>query len=239
VGITVVQIAWIALIFGAPAAWVVPGFALLVFVELAIPVFSEHRAPTPWHRGHISERYGLLTIIVLGESILAATLAIESAVAAGGMTPVLAEIVVGGLLIVFSMWWLYFYRPVEDLLTSLTGAIIWGYGHYFIFAAAAAVGAGLAVEVDYATGHATIGAVAAGLSVAIPVAVYLVGLWYLHQVRCPDVPTTVWAPLTACLVLLTPFTGHGVLLTGCLLALLLAGKLAAFRREPPGGPYRA
>jgi hypothetical protein len=66
-----------------------------------------------------------------------------------------------------------------------------------------------------------------------------VGLWYLHQVRCPDVPTTVWAPLTACLVLLTPFTGHGVLLTGCLLALLLAGKLAAFRREPPGGPYRA
>jgi low temperature requirement protein LtrA len=238
-GIAILQFAWVALMFLAPPGWILPGFALLVIGELAVPILAERSAPTPWHRGHIAERYGLLTIIVLGESVLAASTALDSATAAGGLTPVLGEIIVGGLLIVFSMWWLYFYRPVEDLLTSLTGAIIWGYGHYFIFAAAAAVGAGLAVEVDYATGHATIGAVAAGLSVAIPVAVYLVGLWYLHQVRCPDVPTTVWAPLTACLVLLTPFTGHGVLLTGCLLALLLAGKLAAFRREPPGGPYRA
>ena len=42
------------------------------------------------------------------------------------------------------MWWVYFDRPVHDLLTSVRKAFVWGYGHYFIFASAAAVGAGLA-----------------------------------------------------------------------------------------------
>ena len=40
-------------------------------------------APTTWHPHHIAERYGLLTLIVLGESILAATGAVQSALASG------------------------------------------------------------------------------------------------------------------------------------------------------------
>lgn len=35
----------------------------------------------PWHAEHISERYGLFMIIVLGESVLAASLAIQRAIA--------------------------------------------------------------------------------------------------------------------------------------------------------------
>ena len=34
-------------------------------------------AGTPWHPGHIDERYGLFTLIVLGECIAAATVAIH------------------------------------------------------------------------------------------------------------------------------------------------------------------
>ena len=79
------------------------------------------------------------------------------------------------------MWWVYFDRPVHDLLTSLRKAIVWGYGHYLVFAAAAAVGAGLAVNVDQATHHAKVSAVGAGAAVAIPVAVYLLCLWVLHD----------------------------------------------------------
>ena len=105
-------------------------------------------APTTWHPHHIAERYGLLTLIVLGESILAATIAVQAALSSGEALSSLVPLIVGGLLIVYSMWWMYFDRPVHDLLTSLRKAIIWGYGHYFVFASAAAVGAGLAVSVD-------------------------------------------------------------------------------------------
>ena len=43
-----------------------------------------------WHPHHIAERYGLLTLIVLGESILAATVAIQVALAAGERLSALA-----------------------------------------------------------------------------------------------------------------------------------------------------
>ena len=46
---------------------------MLAALELPVPVWAERAAPTPWHPHHIAERYGLLTLIVLGESMLAAT----------------------------------------------------------------------------------------------------------------------------------------------------------------------
>ena len=148
---------------GFQSLWV-PGFLLLAALELVVPIWAERTTPTSWHPHHISERYGLLTLIVLGESILSATLAVQSALSSGEALPALTPLIIGGLLIVFSMWWVYFDRPVHDLLTSFRKAIVWGYGHYLVFAAAAAVGAGLAVNVDYATHHSKIGAAAAGRS---------------------------------------------------------------------------
>ena len=38
-----------------------------------MPMWAESAERTSWHPGHIAERYGLFTIIVLGESVLAAT----------------------------------------------------------------------------------------------------------------------------------------------------------------------
>ncbi len=89
----------------------------------------------------------------------------------------------GGLLVVYSFWWLYFERPGHEVLTSPRAAFLWGYGHYFVFGAAAAVGAGLAVSVDHVTHQGEISDVAAGAAVAVPVAVYLVCLWFAP---CPS-----------------------------------------------------
>jgi hypothetical protein len=50
-----------------------------------------------------------------------------------------------------------------------------------IFAAAAAVGAGLAVAADHAAGRAHIGHAAAAAAVLVPVSLYLVALWLVHQ----------------------------------------------------------
>jgi low temperature requirement protein LtrA len=225
-GITILQIAWVGMLW-IPHLWV-PGFLALAALELAVPIFAERTAPTSWHPHHISERYGLLTLIVLGESILSATLAVQSALASGEALPALIPLIIGGLLIVFSMWWVYFDRPVHDLLTSFRKAIVWGYGHYVVFAAAAAVGAGLAVNVDYATHHAKIGAAAAGAAVAIPVAIYLLCLWFLHD-RPEYRATRAYGPIAAGAVLLAPLTGYGVLMTGIILATLVAAKLVLRR----------
>ena len=80
-GITVLQLAWIAVLF-VPGIWI-PAFLTLAALELALPVWAEGVAPTTWHPHHIAERYGLLTLIVLGESILAATIAVQSALSSG------------------------------------------------------------------------------------------------------------------------------------------------------------
>jgi len=225
-GIALLQVAWVALLF-APSL-VLPVFVVLVALELALPVWAERAAAITWHPHHIAERYGLLTLIVLGETILAATVAVQQAVTSGEALSSLAPIVIGGLLIVYSMWWFYFDRPVHDLLTSLRKAIVWGYGHYLVFAAAAAVGAGLTVAVDRATHHATIGAVGAGAAVAIPVATFVLCLWFLHD-RPEYGQTRYYGPVAAALVLLTPFTRHAVLLTGVILASMLALKLFVLR----------
>jgi low temperature requirement protein LtrA len=170
----------------------------------------------------------LLTLIVLGESIFAATVAVQAALASGEALSPLLPIIIGGLLIAYSMWWMYFDRPVHDLLTSLNTAIVWGYGHYLVFAAAAAVGAGLAVSVDQATHHAKIGAVGAGVAVAVPVAVFLLCLWYLHN-RPEYRQSRSFGPIAAGLVLLTPFSGQAALLTGAILASLVGIKLVLHR----------
>jgi low temperature requirement protein LtrA len=222
IGITIMQIAWIALLL--VPSWM-PGFLLCAAGELAVPIWAERAVPTTWHPHHIAERYGLLTLIVLGESILAATVAVQSALSSGEAGSSLAPVVVGGLLIAYSIWWMYFDRPAHGLLVSLRKAIKWGYGHYAIFAAAAAVGAGLAVSVDQATHHAEIGTTAAGAAVAIPVAAFLLALWFLHD--HPEYGRTrALGPIAAALVLLTPFTGHAVPLTGAILATLVAVKHA-------------
>jgi low temperature requirement protein LtrA len=226
-GITVLQVAWVAMLL-IPHLWL-PGFLIFGALELVVPVWAERAAPTTWHPHHIAERYGLLTLIVLGESILAATVAVQSALASGEAIATLVPLIAGGLLIVYAMWWVYFDRPVHDLLTSLRKAIVWGYGHYVVFGAAAAVGAGLAVGVDHATHHANVDGVVAGASVAVPVAVYLMCLWFLHD-RPEYRRTRLLGPLAAVLVLLTPFTGRAVPLTGGILAALVAAKLVMRRR---------
>jgi low temperature requirement protein LtrA len=239
-GISVLQIAWIALLF-APASWWLVGVILLALAELAVPAWAERAAATPWHPGHIIERYGLFTIIVLGESILAASLGIQSAVAPGAISLDLILNILGGLLIIFCLWWIYFDRPLFRLSGLSRWAFLWGYGHLFIFAAAAAVGAGLAVEFDQSAHQTELGQFGAGMAVAAPVALYLLVLWILHT-RSPGLTRLqIWLiPITAGLILLTPFSnGRAAPLTGLLLVAALVVKYTdRYRRMDPGRGHR-
>ena len=180
-GITVLQVAWVASLLLPPARGC-RRFLLLAAAELVVPVWAESRASRP--RG---TRITSPSATACSRSSCWASrfwrrrVAIQTALAAGGTLLALLPLIVGGLLTVYSMWWMYFDRPVHDLLTNLRKAMLWGYGHYFVFASAAAVGAGLAVAVDQASHHAEISSVAAGFAVAVPVTVFIASLWLLHD----------------------------------------------------------
>jgi low temperature requirement protein LtrA len=129
------------------------------------------------------------------------------------------------------MWWLYFERRNDELLTTLRHAFTWGYGHYFVWAAAAAVGAGLAITIDQAQGEAVIGAGGAGASVAIPLAIYVLGVWVLLDLPYWSSRSQRVAGLVAAAaILLTPLTAQPVLLAGLVMAALITFKVAIRER---------
>lgn len=179
VGVSFAQVCWVVLLFlpHGVQTWLQ---LLFVAVELVVPTLAERSYQTSWHAGHIAERYGLFTLIVLGETVAAATVAVQSGLNDHGGPGRLLPIAAGGLLVCFSAWWIYFARPVEEYLRSNRQGFLWGYGHYLVFLSAAAIGAGLEVAVEQATGAAEISAELAGAVVAVPTAVFLFVVWVLH-----------------------------------------------------------
>lgn len=221
-GVTAVQVAWVGRL-ALPDEWLVPALLALVAADLLVPVWAERHSPTTWHPHHITERYSQFTMIVLGASVLAATVAVQVAIDTGQQDAALLSLAGAGLVIVFSMWWLYFDQPAHDLLTTLRRGFRWAYGHYFVFASAAAVGAGLAVRIDHETHTAHLPMIAAGYATALPVAVFLLAVWVLqirpHRRRGP---LAVAFPATAALVLATPIGPAPVQATAVLTAALVA-----------------
>jgi low temperature requirement protein LtrA len=233
VGITFIQVLWL-LRLALPDPWLTPAFLILVVGELLVPIVAERAegGPTTYHPHHIAERYGLFTIIVLGESVAAATVAVRTGLDTGTYRSALVSLAVAGLVIVFALWWLYFDRSAHGLLTSLRTSILWGYGHYFIFASAAAVGAGLAVAVDYVTQHTDISGTLAGYAVAVPVAVYLLFVWLLHIRPHQRGVLLIAYPLVAALTLLTPLGPAPLAMIAALLVVLVAITVTLGRRVP-------
>ncbi|HVW41133.1 MAG TPA: low temperature requirement protein A [Amycolatopsis sp.] len=230
-GVSIVQVGWI-LRLALPDSWFLPSFLVLVVAELAVPAWAERATMTTWHPHHIAERYSLFTLIVLGESVLAATSAIQEALSSGHSVGKLIAIAAAGLVIVFCMWWLYFDQPGHRRLEQLS-SWVWGYGHYVIFAAAAAVGVGLEIAVDHDTHTAHLGDLAAGMAITVPVALYLLSVWVLHiGPRNECRPIAIAFPLVSVLVLAVSFTPIAVYLTALLAAALVATVVIATHDHP-------
>ncbi|GGQ65898.1 membrane protein [Streptomyces althioticus] len=232
------QIGWLGLLALPEAGrpWV---FLVMALLEMAVPLYAERAHPTPWHPRHIAERYGLLTLIVLGETIAAATVAVKSGIdeheALGELLPIAA----GGLLIIFAAWWVYFEVPVHAHLRSNRQSFLWGYGHYLIFVSGAAIGAGLEVAVEQAVGKAHLSALSASAAVTLPTALFLLTVWALHSRfhRAGTAQQSV-LPATALLVVVCTFLGHwAVLAAGLVTALAVAAgvTLAARGANPERG----
>ncbi|MFE0028106.1 low temperature requirement protein A [Amycolatopsis sp. NPDC059021] len=233
-GITICQVLWVVRL-ALPDAIAFPAFFVIVLAELAVPMLAESRAGTTWHPHHIAERYGLFTLIVLGETVLSATNAIREGIKEGHVGN-LVGLAVAGLVLVFSLWWLYFDQPGHRRLSGNPGMLTtmsWGYGHYLIFASAAAVGTGLEVAVDYDTHQTHIAGLAAALVTTVPVALFLLSVWLLHIGPTNECrPIAIGFPVAAVLVLAASFTPAPIHVTAVLAAALVALTVVATHGEP-------
>ncbi|WAL93265.1 low temperature requirement protein A [Streptomyces sp. Je 1-369] len=224
-GVTLCQLGWVGLL-ALPEAARLPGVAVLILAEVAVPVWAQSAGMTPWHPRHIAERYELFTLIVLGESVAAATVAVRGAFDRHQNTGSLCATAAGGLLTAFALWWLYFSRPAHTLLATTHRAhrrrFVWAYGHYLIFASAAAEGAGLAAYADHLTGHAHTSPLAAGAAVTVPAAVFLITVWAVHL--RPHLTTAAERapyPVAAFGLLAATFTPWPALAAGAVLVVLV------------------
>ncbi|MFJ6697310.1 low temperature requirement protein A [Streptomyces sp. NPDC091272] len=234
-GLVIVQVGWLA-VLSVPDGARLYVFAVLAVAELSVPVLAEKGFHTSWHPHHVAERYGLFTIIVLGESITAATVAVQEALDEHDELGELLSLAGGGLLIVFAAWWIYFSSPAQDRLTSMRRAVQWGYGHLFILGSAAAIGAGIEVAVEQVVGKAHISAVAAAAAVTVPTALFLFTGWLL-QARYfkRDLAEKALMPVTVVAVLACTFLGvPGVLAAGLVMALAVAVGVLLSARPDPG-----
>ncbi|MEV4786629.1 low temperature requirement protein A [Streptomyces tuirus] len=229
-GVLACQVGWLGLLFlpeGARPWW----FLVMALLEMCVPPLAERGHSTSWHPRHIAERYGLFTIIVLGETIAAATVAVKSGIDENDALGELLPIAAGGLLIIFAAWWIYFVVPIHGHLRSNRQAFLWGYGHYVVLASAAAIGAGLEVAVEETVGKAHISTLAASAAVTLPTALYLLTGWVLHSRHFKrGITQQLVLPTTALLVICCTFLGHWAVFAAgvvCALSVVAGETLAA------------
>ncbi|MFE6764080.1 low temperature requirement protein A [Streptomyces sp. NPDC057689] len=227
-GITGVQLLWLVSLL-LPDSMFFISLAVLVAAELAVPIVAERTGSTPWHPHHITERYGLFTLILLGESLLASANAIIEALHETDHLAPLIGVSALTLVATAALWWIYFWPPHHDAISSFSRSLAYGYGHFFIFAAAGAFSAGIEVEIDVLTGHSDLHQPWASLSYTIPLAVFVLGIWALAIRPHADRIVNTVLPLAGLLILIDPLTPVPFALT----AVILAGTVAVLVWRQP------
>ena len=204
-GIALVQVLWLLWLLVPSGAAATVGFVVLVGAELAVPVIAERQGNTPWHPHHITERYGLFTLILLGESLLASSNAIIEALHSEQELAPLISIAILTFIATAALWWIYFWPPHHRAIGGmLADSLRYGYVHYFVFAAAGAFSAGIEVEIDVLTHHSELTETQASFTVTIPIAVFIIGIWWIALRANADRLVNTVVPVGALLVLLDP-----------------------------------
>ena len=145
---------WIvAALVPPPARFLLWGLALAV--DLATPWLATNYTHTaPPHPEHLPERFGLFTIILLGESVAAVMRGMESQES----WPVSAAIsAFSGLALVFGLWWWYFdvaRGAAERHVKSRTDSRLlelWSHAHFPLYLCIAVMGVGLERIISFPT----------------------------------------------------------------------------------------
>jgi low temperature requirement protein LtrA len=239
------QVGWIGLLVAQTSIGVMFSVAaVLILIELIGPVIAEFRVGgTPWHPHHIAERYGLFTIITLGEVILGTVAALDAVVRADGWTAETALVGLAGVGLAFGMWWMYFVLPYGHLLHRFRNRSFgWGYGHIPLFAALAGTGVGLHVSALYIEHEAHIGVVAVVAATAVPLAVFVLCVYGLYSLLTREIdPFHIWllAGTAVCIVVPIVMAAADAPIAACLLVLTLAPAVTVVGYEFVGHQHKA
>lgn len=176
--ISIAQVGWIITALAPLTLWQLVVLGLVLYaVELGGPWTAERRQGTPWNPHHIAERYGLLTIITLGEGVVGTVVAMQALVKVQGWSGDVAVFGLAAMALNLCLWWIYFSIPVAHALTLNTSkCFAWGYGHIVIFMAVAAVGAGLHVEALGVSHQAHVSNLVVASAVVVPVTLAVLGI---------------------------------------------------------------
>jgi low temperature requirement protein LtrA len=186
--ICIAQVGWVvsAILPLGVVGTLVAAIALWL-IELTAPIVAERRhdargaRPSPWHPHHIAERYSLLAIIALGETVLGTLAAAQAISSTEGWTLDTVVVIGAGVALTFALWWTYFLLPSGPVLAvDRSRSFVWGYGHFFVFASIAAVGAGLHVIAFVFDDEHHVSTLTAITVIAVPVMMYLASLSLLH-----------------------------------------------------------
>jgi low temperature requirement protein LtrA len=151
---------WLLSVFvPEPARYVLWGLALLI--ELSAPWVGRRQiVKAPVHASHLIERFGLFTLIVLGESVISVA---QGAAKVEDWTAGTLAAAVGGFLAVVCLWWLYFDRLDDGAVRSVLRGLIWNYAHLPLLAGLVSV----AVGTEYAVREAAAGQLERSTAVAL------------------------------------------------------------------------
>jgi low temperature requirement protein LtrA len=220
------------------AVWV-----LALVVEILTPVLAVRSsfrdaeyAPRVFHPEHIPRRYGLFTLIVLGESILA----VAAGTAGTGWYPASVAKGVFGFVVAACIWWLYFdYVGSSGLRIGHRASFFWGYGHLPIYAGIAASGVGIQLTIEGAAETTAHGSLGARAVLSGGLAVYLVAVSFIHWVNRGSLDDrTLFTRLATVvfLILLVPYGAYLPALVFAALTALAMLALTAFETLSPEAP---
>lgn len=136
----------------APLKYVL--WAAGILVEMVTPLMSTSLVRrTPYDTAHMPERFGLFTLIVLGESVLAVVGGV-----AGASWRVSSALLAGmGFAIAVCVWWIYYDFVETCAMRSVRTGQVYLFGHFPIVAGVAASGVGIHLAILEA-GNATLSA---------------------------------------------------------------------------------
>lgn len=135
---------WWGSIF-VPLPWRFVMWGMGLVIDFCTPLTAGARvAKVPPNMAHATERIGLFTIIVLGESIVA----VVGGVSEIAWSPMSIAIALLGLSIAFSFWWMYFDSVEESPLHAMRKgkmkiALTWLYAHLPLAVGLTATGVGV------------------------------------------------------------------------------------------------
>lgn len=229
-GVALVQLLWVLLLV-LPAGAVPAAVLVLVALEVLVPVWAERTRVTPFHRHHIAERYGLFTLIVLGEGLLSVSNALNDAQRSirGGELVLLGAT---ALVLVAGMWWTYFSRPSPVTASRMSGTFAYGYGHYVVFGAAAALASGVELGIEQLLPEVEhpLPAAAARAAATVPLALFLLATWFLVLRPALGGVARIAVPVLAVLCGLAALVPAGLQVAAALLVVLVVALEADGRR---------